>query len=258
MSMPAAVTKGGLLQNPLVARYVASLGARPLLTKCYTSGNPFLPPCFPSPVFSIRHASATEHIIYLGYLFFLTSGILSFLQEVLACHVAGVKFRTPKNAPAYAHILAALKVDARALKMAIYGFFVSAPLGHYINLLMLKTFAGRTSKTAKLGQLVAQNFVVAPIHTFVYLASMAVIGGAKTKDEVMTRVNRGFGKMLALTWLVNPTALLIAQKVVPLELWTMFFSLINFSIGTFFNTKVKQLQVMASDRDRKRQDGRAE
>lgn len=40
-----------LMENPLVARYVAALVARPLLTKCYTSGAFFL--SRPSAAFSL-------------------------------------------------------------------------------------------------------------------------------------------------------------------------------------------------------------
>lgn len=38
LTPPLQLQKTGLLANPLVARYVAHLLARPLLTKCFTSG----------------------------------------------------------------------------------------------------------------------------------------------------------------------------------------------------------------------------
>lgn len=104
-------------------------------------------------------------------------GVLSFVQEVLTNHIAGVKFHTHKDAPAHKKILAKLKVDGTALKMGAYGFFVAAPLGHYLNLLMLKLFAGRTSRKAKFAQLVAQFFFVAPVNVFGE-CSGAVLGGA--------------------------------------------------------------------------------
>lgn len=103
-------------------------------------------------------ADCTSHFSLLG--------LLTFLQEVIACHAAGVPFVTSKRAPAYAHALAALKIDAKAVKMFIYGFFVSAPLNHYMMGTLQKIFAGKTSRGAKLGQLFAANFVVAPISTF--------------------------------------------------------------------------------------------
>ena len=84
----------------------------------------------------------------------------------MANHIAGVKIHTAKDAGFVARFLAALKIDSKAFKMALYGFFVSAPMGHYLTTLMLRIFAGRTSKKAKFGQLVVQNFVIAPIHVF--------------------------------------------------------------------------------------------
>ncbi|KAG8857235.1 hypothetical protein FRB96_005910 [Tulasnella sp. 330] len=215
MASQSSLSKGGLLSNPLVAKYVAALIVRPLLTKC------------------------------------CTTGVLTFLQEVIACHVAGVPFVTSKRAPQYAHALAALKVDAKAVKMFIYGFFVSAPLNHYMMGTLQKFFAGKTSRGAKLGQLFAANFVVAPISTFVFLYSMAVINGAKTVDAAVARARAGFMRMLAITWVVQPSAMLAAQKFVPMELWVPFFSLVSFSLGTLSNIKVKKMQMKAALKDKK-------
>jgi hypothetical protein len=93
------------------------------------------------------------------------SGILSFLQEILASHIAGVPSRPPKHAGPAAHALAAAKVDARALKMALYGFCVSAPLGHVLVGRLQRVFAGRTSTGAKVAQIVASNLLIAPVQT---------------------------------------------------------------------------------------------
>jgi hypothetical protein len=165
-----------------------------------------------------------------------TKGTLCFLQEVLGSHFASVPVRKPaKDAPLYSHVLARAKVDARALKMALYGFVVSAPLSHILVGNLQKAFAGRTGRAAKIGQVVASNLIVSPIQAFckfpdsqgysghfsrsrallcsrdlrcgfvdlladplcdsfllVYLSSLAVIGGAKSWDEVKKTVRGGF------------------------------------------------------------------
>lgn len=91
-------------------------------------------------------------------------GVLQLLQEVLASHIAGVPSRrVAKEAPFYEHALARAKLDTKALKMAFYGFFVSAPLGHLLVGLLQKMFAGRTDLKAKIGQILASNLVVAPV-----------------------------------------------------------------------------------------------
>jgi len=210
MSLASPVSKYGLMRNPVVAKYVAALITRPLLTKC------------------------------------CTAGVLCFLQEVIACHLAGVRFVSSKDAPLSAQLLASLKIDAKAVKMAIYGFFVSAPLNHFLAGVMQKVFAGKTSRLAKLSQLLASNLVVAPIQVFVLLASMAIIHGAKTSNVVLARAKAGFMKMLAITWVVQPSAMVAAQKFIPMELWYPFFSLINFSLGTANNIKMKKMLIRAA------------
>lgn len=197
-----------LMENPLVARYVAALVARPLLTKCYTSG------------------------------------VLGFFQEILANHIAGVKFKCSKDAALSARIMAACKMDGRAVKMALYGFFISAPMNHYMGLWMQKWFAGRTSLKSKIGHLCAQMFLVAPIQTLVFLVSMAFIGGARGGKEILSRVRMGYVKMLTLTWLIQPSASFVATRFVPAPLWSLFFNLVGFSVGTYFNVKIKKQAMM--------------
>jgi len=94
-------------------------------------------------------------------------GTLCFLQEVLGSHLARVPVRpAPKDAPVYSHLLARAKVDARAAKMALYGFLVSAPISHVLVGRLQSTFAGRTGRAAKIGQVVASNLIVSPIQAF--------------------------------------------------------------------------------------------
>lgn len=86
---------------------------------------------------------------------------------MLGSHLASVPVRQPpKDAPLYSHVLARAKVDARAVKMAIYGLLVSAPLSHVLIGELQKAFAGKTGRAAKLGQVVASNLIVSPIQTF--------------------------------------------------------------------------------------------
>jgi peroxisomal membrane protein 2 len=131
--------------NSLLAAYLRQLNTRPLTTKAVTSGELF---------------TITFNLLLTSIL----TGTLSFLQEILASHLSGVPVSRPsKNAPAYSHALAAAKIDARALKLAIYGFFVSAPMGHFFMGLLQRAFAGRTGAGAKIAQILASNLIIAPI-----------------------------------------------------------------------------------------------
>lgn len=89
---------------------------------------------------------------------------MQLFQEVLATHFAGVPARkVPKDAPLYAHALARAKIESKAPKMTLYGMLVSAPIGHVLVGVTQRLFAGKTGLSAKIGQLLVANLVVAPI-----------------------------------------------------------------------------------------------
>lgn len=100
--------------------------------------------------------------------------------------------------------------------MALYGFFVSAPLGHYLTGSLQRAFRGKVGAKYRFAQLLASNLLVAPIQTVgesespfpgrlfgvsyglcsygfeAFLASMAIINGAKSLDQVVRTVKGGF------------------------------------------------------------------
>ncbi len=78
----------------------------------------------------------------------LTSGSLAALQEVLASWIAHDRTK-------HGHY-----VSARVPKMAVYGAFISAPLGHVLINILQKLFAGRTSLKAKILQILVSNLIV--------------------------------------------------------------------------------------------------
>lgn len=78
----------------------------------------------------------------------LTSGSLAALQEVLSSWLARDR---SKNGHYF---------TSRVPKMALYGAFVSAPMGHFLIRVMQWFFAKRTSLTAKILQLLVSNLIV--------------------------------------------------------------------------------------------------
>ncbi|KAF7339582.1 Peroxisomal membrane protein PMP22 [Mycena sanguinolenta] len=180
---------------------------------------------------------------------------------VLGSNIARVPVKRPApDAPILLQLLARSHIDMRAVKMAIYGFLVSAPISHYLVGMLQKAFAGKTSTGAKIGQIVASNLLVAPVQTVAYLGSMAIISGAKSVDEVLNTIKAGFFSVIRITWISSPIALTIAQKFVPVELWVLYFNAIQvrriypfhhcFSLTstpprTYFNARVKQLRMAA-------------
>ena len=85
---------------------------------------------------------------------------------MLGSNLAGIPVkRQPKGTPAIIQSLALAHVDIKAVKMALYGFLISAPLGHFLVGALQKAFAGKTGTVAKLGQILASNLLIAPIQT---------------------------------------------------------------------------------------------
>ena len=78
----------------------------------------------------------------------LTSGSLAALQEVLASYIA-------RDRSKHGHYF-----NSRVPKMAVYGAFISAPLGHFLIHILQKLFSGRTSLKAKIMQILVSNLIV--------------------------------------------------------------------------------------------------
>ena len=84
----------------------------------------------------------------------LTSGSLSALQELLASWIAQDRNKDGNY------------FTSRVPKMAIYGAFISAPIGHVLINILQWLFAGRTSVRAKVAQILVSNLVVCFAHFF--------------------------------------------------------------------------------------------
>ncbi|KAL1961176.1 hypothetical protein VTO42DRAFT_3121 [Malbranchea cinnamomea] len=164
----------------------------------------------------------------------LTSGTLFALQEFLASWIAHDRSK-------HGHYF-----NSRVPKMALYGAFVGAPLGHILIGILQRIFAGRTSLKAKILQILASNLIVSPIQNVIYLASMAIIAGARTYHQVRATVKAGFLPVMKVSWVVSPLSLAFAQKFLPEHTWVPFFNIVGFIIGTYINahTKKKRLEAL--------------
>ncbi|CAF9925759.1 MAG: hypothetical protein GOMPHAMPRED_003959 [Gomphillus americanus] len=163
----------------------------------------------------------------------LTSGSLAALQEVLASWIA-------KDVGKSGHYF-----SSRVPKMAVYGAFVGAPMGHFLIKILQWLFAGRTSLKAKILQILVSNLVISPIQNTVYLTSMAIIAGARTFHQVRATVRAGFMPVMKVSWITSPIALAFAQKFLPEQTWVPFFNIISFVIGTYINAHTKKKRLAA-------------
>lgn len=86
---------------------------------------------------------------------------------------------------------------------------------------------------------------VSPIQNTIYLASMAVIAGARTWHQIRATVRAGFMPVMKISWISSPIALAFAQKFLPEQTWVPFFNTIAFVIGTYINTHTKKKRLAA-------------
>jgi len=196
--------------NPVLAAYLQQLSARPVLTKS------------------------------------VTSGLLSFISEIIAAQVAGSPppRLSPKERTGIPPI-DLLKQNHKALKLAAYGFFISAPMGHALLSLLQKAFAGKTSARAKVLMILVSNICISPIQQSVYIAAMAIIAGANTPAAVLRAWKMSFWPVMRLTWVISTTSMAIAQKFLAPELWVPFFTTIGVTVGTFINVQTKKKALIA-------------
>ncbi|BGP12597.1 hypothetical protein JCM10213_008733 [Rhodosporidiobolus nylandii] len=196
--------------NPLLAAYLASLASRPMLTKSCTSGS------------------------------------LSILSEIIAGHVAGAP-PPPLSAKERTgfYPLDVLKQNHKALKLGLYGFFVSAPLGHTLLNILQRFFKGKTSARAKLLMIICSNLFISPIQQSVYIAAMAIINGATTPQAIANAWKMSIWRVMKLSWIVSTVTMAVAQRFLPPEIWVPFFTLVGQSVGTVINIQVKKRALAA-------------
>ena len=86
---------------------------------------------------------------------------------------------------------------------------------------------------------------IAPIQNTIYLASMAIIAGARHWHQVEASIRTGFGPVMKLSLISSPLALAFAQQFLPQETWVPFFNIVAFVIGTYINTYAKKKRLAA-------------
>ncbi|KAM0345598.1 hypothetical protein ACHAPU_006251 [Fusarium lateritium] len=163
-----------------------------------------------------------------------TSGALMALTEIVSSWLA---YGRPGYGPTF---------TPRVPQMAFYGAFISAPLTHLLNGTLQRKFAGRTGAKVLMLQTLLTYIFIFPIQNTVYLASMAVIAGARTIEPIRAAVRGGLVPMTAANCALYPVLLGIAKAFVPPQFWAPFFSMVGFFLGTYFNTLAKKRRVAAA------------
>ena len=171
----------------------------------------------------------------------LTSGISTGLQELLASWIAQDRNRDGNY------------FTSRVPKMAVYGAFVAAPLGHMFVKFMHFLFANRTSLRSKIFQILFSNLIVSPIQNSINLVAIAIVAGARTFHQIRATVRAGFIPVMRVSWITSPLCLAFAQQFVPEEYWVPFFNVVAFAIGVYINMYTKKKRLAALRRRREQE-----
>ncbi|GAA5848839.1 hypothetical protein JCM8547_006363 [Rhodosporidiobolus lusitaniae] len=188
-----------------------------------------------------------------------TSGFLYLVSELVSSAVASrslpPSLRVKKNVQGVRSKedkgyspLALLKRYQQALKLAAYGFFVAAPLDHYLYCIHERVFAGRTGKKARILEVVAANTLILPIQNAIYLAVLSVLGGARSLSAIGREVKAGFVEVMKLTVVISTGSLVVAQRFLPPSAWTPFFSLIAATLDTYINIQEKKRAAVEAEK----------
>ncbi|KAJ1927822.1 hypothetical protein IWQ60_002587 [Tieghemiomyces parasiticus] len=188
-----------------------------------------------------------------------TAGALLGLQEQLAKVLAGTAQRggaTDKAAETEAveanaicsgdgpHTalakIARRHIDPKVVQMALYGFFLSGPLGHYLYETLGRFLAKRKGPIVPVLMLLISNLVFSPIQNAVYLMAMAFIAGKRKPAQLAAVVKDQLLRLQKVSWVLFPAVQLFANRFIPQPLWVPFFNLIGFVFGVYVNTQAKR------------------
>ncbi|KAF4961371.1 hypothetical protein FSARC_10216 [Fusarium sarcochroum] len=157
--------------------------------------------------------------------------VISTLTELISSYIA---YGRPGYGPT---------VTSRVPKMAFYGGFISAPLNHFFMTALQRIFKGRTGFWAKSLESLLTYLLVLPIQNAIYLASMAIIAGANTVQQVRGTLHAALLPMMKVSWAVHPVITAITTQVIPPQFRVVFLNLFGLCISTYFNTRAKMRRV---------------
>lgn len=154
--------------------------------------------------------------------------------------------------------------------MGVFAGLINAPLTHYGYKLIQKLVPSPLTPRKKLLQILLSTGVLTPIFCACFVSWIGLINNLKVlmdqlKDKnanLKVKINRFLGlvgkiiknslvnnfiKVSSTSVITSPIFMLLAQKFVTPEAWSVFFAFCYFVVGTYNNTKVKLNQKKARD-----------
>ncbi|RAL10706.1 uncharacterized protein BO97DRAFT_455120, partial [Aspergillus homomorphus CBS 101889] len=117
--------------------------------------------------------------------------------------------------------------------MALYGFFISAPLSHILIGLLQRAFADRTSLMANLARFLTNSLLVISPQNWVHLYSLALIACRANAKVAYHKAASAFGSTSVVVFG-------FAQTSLPEYVWEHYFNLVGFVMGTYVNVRTRK------------------
>ena len=123
-------------------------------------------------------------------------------------------------------------------RMSAYGFFINAPLSHFLYELMNR-FVARFDSYQSVLQLGLSNLVILPVQTYVYIGAMGYLVNEQSYEETKKLIRKNFWPIMITSWKYFPIIQLLVFKFLPPFLWVPFFNVLALFFGIYVNLTAK-------------------
>jgi hypothetical protein len=190
----------------------------------------------------------------------LTLVFFALLNEQLASFFAG----DIQKLHVYKNFSIPHTFSSRVPLMGVFALLINTPLTHYGYKIIQKLVPSPLTPRKKLLQIILSTGVVTPIFCACFVSWIGLINnmkklkleiknGSKLNEKlsnliklflsvIKTSLKSSFLKVCSTSVITSPIFMLLAQKFVIPEAWTVFFAFCYFIVGTYNNTKVKLIQ----------------
>lgn len=183
----------------------------------------------------------------------VTAGCFAALNEVIATTISG-EFQQSSVTIAGKKRTIKHVFSPKIVLMVVYGALLATPISHQLYAILNRVFKGKLSPAQRLLQVLTSLCTVTPTLSAVYVGWLALINGykpqgkewkvefARVRAVVKAGLRNNFWLVYRTSAATSVVAITIAQKLLPPELWVVFFTFVYFVVGTIQNTRFKLKQ----------------
>lgn len=182
-----------------------------------------------------------------------TAGVFAALNEVIATSVSGEFQRSTVRIAGKTYTIKHA-LSPKIVLMVVYGALLATPISHLLYAVLSRVFKGKVLPKWRVLQILASLSTITPTLSAVYVAWLALVNGYRPKTSdvgkelarvwtvVKSALRNNFWLVYRMSATTSVVAITVAQKLLPPELWVVFFTFVYFVVGTVQNTRFKLKQ----------------